>query len=202
MSRSTQSRSIAVFVIVLLCLGGSDVLPLAVGQQPASPSAPHGPQKPGAQPAEQTLPGGASQLQETHGDWRVICNPQKGETVCTFSQQQIDNTSRQLVLGIELKPTGADKAEGTIILPFGLAVTKPVTLQADEEGPNQSFQFRTCIPAGCLVAVTFEPSTLASMRKGTTMVVKATGEGGHETALKISLKGFSSAFDRTAALAK
>jgi invasion protein IalB len=202
MSRSTQSRSIAAFVIALLCLGGSEVPLRALGQQPASESAPNAPQKPGAQPPEQTLPGGASQLQETHGDWRVICNPQKGETACTFSQQQIDNQSRQLVLGIELKPAGADKAEGTLVLPFGLAVTRPVTLQVDEAGPTQNFQFRTCIPAGCLVAVTFEPGTLAAIRKGTTLAVKATGEGGQETALKISLKGFSSAFDRTAALAK
>jgi invasion protein IalB len=202
MSGRTQSRSIAAFVIALSCLGGSDVRLLALRQQPASESVPDGAQKPGTPPAEQTLPGGASQLQETHGDWRVICNPQKGETVCTLSQQQIDNTSRQLVLGIELKPTGADKAEGTLILPFGLAVAQPVTLQVDDAGSTQNVPFRTCVPAGCLVAVTFEPATLASMRKGTAITVKATGEGGQEAALKISLKGFSSAFDRTAALAR
>jgi invasion protein IalB len=64
--------------------------------------------------AAQTLPGGASEIQETHGGWRVTCASPKGIKVCAFTQQQTDKDSRQLVIGIELKPTSATKAEGTI----------------------------------------------------------------------------------------
>ena len=195
MFRVTYSTGLTVFV-AFVCLGGSHA-PVFAAQQPtpAKPAVPA--------PLEQTLPGGATQLQETHGDWRVICAQQNGQKVCGLSQQQTDNNTRQLVLGIELKAaTGPDKAEGTMVLPFGLAVTKPVTLQVDEAGPVQTLPFRTCIPTGCLVPLTFDASTLASLRKGTTLTVKAIGDGGQEAALKISLKGFSSAFDRAAALTK
>lgn len=154
-----------------------------------------------AQPAAaQALPGGASQLQETHGDWRVACGQQNGQKQCAFSQQQTDKESRQLVLGIELKTAG-DRVEGVLILPFGLAVDKPVSLQIDE-GPSQTARFNTCLPAGCLVPVVFDPATVASLKKGTTLKVKAVAVNGQDTAFTISLKGFASALDRTAALVK
>jgi invasion protein IalB len=196
----TMTRSLATITIATLGFGAVSGSPLTA-QQPPVQSAP---KTPGGPPpaVEQTFPGGASQLQETHGDWRVVCAQKDGQKACTFSQQQTDNNSRQLVLGIELKPTGSDRAEGTMILPFGLAVTKPVTLQIDDAGPTQTAQFRTCLPVGCLVPITFDASTVASLRKGTVLTVKTTGDGGQEAALKVSLKGFPGAFDRTAILGK
>lgn len=153
--------------------------------------------------AAQTLPGGASQLQETHGDWRVTCAQQDSQRVCTFSQQQTDKDSRQLVLGIELKASGADRVDGTIVLPFGLAVDKPVIAQIDDAGASQSLHFRTCVPIGCLVPIGFDANSIASLRKGASLTVKSTAaDGVQETVFKISLKGFASALDRTAALAK
>jgi invasion protein IalB len=153
-------------------------------------------------PSPQTLPGGASQVQETHGDWRVTCSQQNGQKVCTLSQQLADQSSRQLVLGIELKATTADKAEGTLVMPFGLAVDKPVSLQVDEGGPTLTRSFRTCVPVGCLVALTLDSANVTALRKGSALNVKATADGGKEAAFKLSLTGFGSALDRTAALSK
>jgi invasion protein IalB len=198
MSRVT--RSFASTLTTVLCVGALGAS-WVTAQQPPTQAAPKPPATP--PPAiQETLPGGASQLQETHGDWRVVCAPKDGQKLCTFSQQQTDSNSRQLVLGIELKPTGPDKAEGTMVLPFGLAVTKPVTLQVDDSGATQTVQFRTCLPVGCVVPITLDASNIASLRKGTVLTVKAVGDAGQEAALKISLKGFGGAFDRTAALVK
>jgi invasion protein IalB len=153
--------------------------------------------------AAQTLPGGASQLQETHGDWRVTCAQQDSQRVCTLSQQQTDKDSRQLVLGIELKVTAGDRVDGTMVLPFGLAIDKPVTAQIDDAGASQTLRFRTCVPIGCLVPIGFDANTLAALRKGTLLTVKAAAaDGAQDAAFRISLKGFASALDRTAALAK
>ena len=148
-----------------------------------------------------TLPGGASQLQETHGDWRVACAQQAQKPVCVLSQQQSDKDSRQLVVAIELRATGTGKAEGTLVLPFGLAVTKPVTVQVDD-GASTTLSFRTCVPVGCVVPLTFEPLTIAALRKGSVLSVKATADNAQQVAFKISLNGFGTAFDRTAALSK
>ena len=148
-----------------------------------------------------TLPGGATQLQETHGDWRVTCAQQE-RRLCTVSQQQTDKESRQLLLAIELTAVETDRAEGTIVLPFGLAVAQPVTLQAGDGRPA-TVPFRTCLPAGCVVSVAFDPVMMTALRKETVLLVKAaTAGGGQEAGFKISLNGFASAFARALALAK
>jgi invasion protein IalB len=150
----------------------------------------------------QPLPGGATSLQEMHGDWRVVCAQPNGQKVCALSQQQTDKDTRQLLLAIELNAPATDKAEGTLILPFGLALERPVTLQIDEAAAGPTLRFRTCLPVGCLISLTFDPPTVALLKKGTTLTVSATADGGQGAAFKISLNGFSSALDRTAALAK
>jgi len=150
----------------------------------------------------QTLPGGATQLQETHGDWRVTCVQQNDQKVCAFSQQLADGTSRQLVAGIELKAKTADQAEGTMVLPFGLAVEKPIAMQIDETASLPPARIRTCLPVGCLANLAFDSATIAALRKGTVLNVKVIADGGQEASFRISLKGFGGAMDRTAALSK
>jgi invasion protein IalB len=141
-------------------------------------------------------------LQEMHGDWRVACAQPSGKKVCALSQQQTDKDTRQLLLAIELNAAAAEKAEGTLILPFGLALERPITLQIDEAVAGPTLHVRTCLPVGCLVSLTFDPTMTALLRKGTVLTVKATADGGQQMAFKISLKGFSDALDRTAALTK
>ena len=151
----------------------------------------------------QALPGGASQVQETHGDWRVNCAQQNGKKQCALAQQQSDRDSRQLILGIELKAASTNRADGTLVLPFGLAVDEPIVLRIDETGSFQTLHVRTCLPVGCLVPLAFDTAAIASLRKGTTLHVRAAAaEGGREASFKISLNGFGSALDRTIELSK
>ena len=184
------SRSLA----VAASIAWSSIVPAAEAMQAGQSAVP-------AQ-GNEPLPGDATSLQEMHGDWRVACAQQNGRKVCALSQQQTDKNTRQLLLAIELNAPAIDKAEGTLILPFGLALDQPVTLQIDEAAAGMTLRFRTCLPVGCLVGLAFDPTTVALLRKGTTLTVRATADGGQGAAFKISLNGFSSALDRTAALAK
>jgi invasion protein IalB len=147
------------------------------------------------------LPGGASALQETHGDWAVACTQPAGKKVCTFSQQQMDKETRQRMLAIELSPA-VEKADGTLLLPFGLAVAREVIVQIGETTLGMPLRFRTCLPAGCVVPLSFGPREIGELRKGKALTVRATGDGGQPAVFTISLEGFASAMDRTAALAK
>jgi invasion protein IalB len=184
---SLSSRRVVAFVVTML-VGSPLLLPAQSGRGQENPA--------------QTLPGGASQMQETHGDWRVTCAQPDGQKVCAFSQQLADQNSRQLVVGIELKATTASKAEGTLVMPFGLAVGKPITLQVDDHGPVVTRPFRTCVPIGCVVDIALDLPTLTALRKGTALNVRATADGGKDIAFKLPLSGFGSALDRTAALSK
>jgi invasion protein IalB len=149
--------------------------------------------------SESTLPGGATSLQETHGDWRVTCS-QQSEKVCSLSQQQVSAENRQRIIVVELKATDPDKVEGTLVMPFGLLLDAGITLQIDDNGKPWSLRFRTCLPAGCLVPLAFDKETLAALRKGKSLKVGATAHSGQEAMFGISLNGFSGALDRTVVL--
>lgn len=148
-----------------------------------------------------TLPGGASALNETHGDWVVHCEAAQQQIVCALQQEQADTNSKQRIIAIELAP-GDGTLNGTLVLPFGLALEKGVALQVDGGAPLPSLRFRTCLPAGCLVNLTLEAPTVAALTLGTVLKVTATADNGSEAPFNISLKGFSGALDRTIELSK
>lgn len=153
-----------------------------------------------------SLPGGASTLNETHGAWTVTCAigaQAEGEPVkrCALSQTQMHSQTRQRALAIELYP-GADGVGGTLVLPFGLALPEGVTFQLDDGDVGAVQQFRTCLPAGCLVDVAFDARTVESLKAAGALKVKAAAAGGDRGPVEfaVSLEGFTSAYERVVAL--
>lgn len=152
--------------------------------------------------AAQGLPGGATSLNETHGDWVVACTTPDGKVRCSVSQVQINSQNRQRVLSIELAAAeGGAASSGTLVMPFGLALDQGVALSIDEGEALPQLRFSTCLPAGCLVPLTFNKDVVTAMRAGTQLKVKATAnDTGQEISVAISLAGFSSALARAAEL--
>jgi len=148
------------------------------------------------------LPGGASSLEEAHGDWRVACAHQENQKHCTLSQQIMDPASRQRLLGIEIAPQTGKPTEGTLVFPFGLALDKGVTMQVDDGAPGPTLRFRTCLPAGCVIVLTLDSATVTSFKSGRALVFKAVGDNAQNLAFSASLKGFAGAYDRTADLSR
>jgi invasion protein IalB len=155
-----------------------------------------------AQNAAPSLPGGATSLREAYGDWVVQCAvPQTGK-VCAMQQELTVQQSGQRVLAVEVQPAGTG-ATGTLVLPFGIALAKGATIQIDDGAVSVPMGFRTCLPAGCVVPVSFDAATLAKLRKATALKIKVSPDGGGEDSQwSVSLKGFATAYDRTAALLK
>lgn len=151
---------------------------------------------------ETNLPGGATSLNETHGDWRVTCATQGNVVRCAVSQVQINSQNRQRVLSVELTATeGGNAASGTLILPFGLALDHGAVLSIDEGEFLPPLRFSTCLPAGCLVPLAFNADAVTAMRVGKALKAKAAANGsGQEVNFSISLSGFTSALARAAAL--
>lgn len=153
-----------------------------------------------------TLPGGASSLRESHGDWTVGCamqqqtQDQRPTKICSLGQEQLDNRSRQRVFAIELRPSKTT-AKATLILPFGLDLQRGVTLQMDDGQAGPVQPIRTCLAAGCLVEVDFDAAMVASLGKAKTVKVSAIADG-KDTPFTIPMNGFQSAYNRTLELAK
>jgi invasion protein IalB len=157
--------------------------------------------------AASELPGGASSLRETYEDWTLNCGivPAKDSTpasvACNLSQEQVDKDKRRII-ALGLNPTGDGGVKGNFIMPFGLALAKGVVLQIDSGAPTQPNPFRTCLPAGCLVPVTWADATVKALAGGTTLKVSATSDDGQPLALSVSLKGFAAGYARAVELTK
>ena len=147
------------------------------------------------------LPGGASSLNETYQDWRVACVQQAAEKRCALSQVQTQQNG-QRVLAIELGARTGDVVSGTLVLPFGLALDAGVTLHVDENAPMEPLRFRTCMPGGCLVSISFDAPAVVALRAGAALKATAVADGGTNAQFSISLSGFAAALDRVVALSR
>jgi invasion protein IalB len=148
------------------------------------------------------LPGGATSLRETYGDWIVTCAVQQSRKTCAMQQELTTKQTGQRILAVELRPVGT-AAEGIFMLPFGLALEKGAIVQIDDGAAAAPVAFRTCLPSGCVAPVNFDAKALAALRKGTALKVKVMPDGGGaETQWSVSLKGFGTALERTVSLLK
>lgn len=141
-----------------------------------------------------------SSLLETHGDWSVACATRQGARRCSLSQRQL-HQSGQRVLTLELEPVEGTGVQGKLALPFGLYLDKGVSLGVDDATGGKPSRFRTCMPAGCIVALTFNEETIKLLRGGKVLKLDAfASDSEKEVSFSVSLKGFGDALDRTIAL--
>ncbi len=151
-----------------------------------------------AQEAASKLPNGATSLQETYQDWSPNCQGAQ-KTVCAISQQQMQQNG-QRVMAVELRRSGDGTLAGNLILPFGLTLDAGAVLQLDDATPQKPLRFSTCLPAGCLVPLTFDVKAASAFKSATTLKVKVQSSDAKEITPTISLKGLPAAIDRLAAL--
>lgn len=156
-----------------------------------------------APPAIESLPGGASSVQETYGAWTVNCRIVENRKTCTLSQMRGNQQTGQRSFAIELRTPADGKTEGVLVLPFGLALSAGVKLALDEKSLGQTVPFSTCVPDGCLAPVSFPTVATDAIRKGKAMTITVAPSGGGEpVALAVGLEGFASALNRITQLAK
>ena len=185
--------------VAMLAAAGVVGLPALAAQNKGDKVAPA--TQPADAAAKPQLPGGASALSETHGDWTVNCQVTGTNKICSLSHQQFNKQSGQRLLALELTTKSGQDATGTLALPFGLALAKGVTLEIDDQKLEGSLQFNTCQAVGCLVPVTFNADTTPLLQNGTTLKINATAaDTAQPIVFTISLNGFAGALARTADL--
>lgn len=163
---------------------------------PASPNV--------SQPAAATarLPNGATAVNEVYGDWTVDCRITDGQKLCVLSQSQGDSRTNQRVFAIELRAPKDGRAEGTILMPFGLKLENGAVLKLDEKDLGQGLRFSTCVPSGCLLPVSFPTVATDAMKGGKTLTAAALNLSSNDVvSFNIALNGFGPALDRLVQLA-
>lgn len=180
--------------------------PAAAAKPPARPAQPiaQAPAQPAvSQPAAPaaSLPNGASAINEVYGDWTVDCRITDGRKTCALSQQQGNSQTNQRVFAIELRAPKGGKAEGTILMPFGLRLENGAILRLDDKDLGQGLRFSTCVPAGCLLPISFPTVATDALQKGKTLTAAALNlSTGEAVTFNISLNGFAAALTRIAKL--
>jgi invasion protein IalB len=155
-----------------------------------------------AQTEGSVLPEGVTSVQEVYQDWRVSCVKVEGATQCAMSQEQVQENG-QRVLAIELTSAAEAGLTGTLVLPFGLALSSGVVFQIDDGALDPSLPFSTCVPAGCIVEVAFDPVRVEGFSNGEMLTLNVvTADNRQPAALNVSLKGFRPALDRMLALSQ
>jgi len=192
-------RSLAAALMLAAALTGPAALAQTPPARPPARPAPAAATTPAAAPAAPvaTFPGGASSLSEEHGDWTVNCNAPEGRRSCSLSQAQGNRQTGRRVFALDLRPVAPDRAEGVLLLPFGLRLASGAKLELDEQpfGPDRGFS--TCVEAGCLVPVVFDAGAVAALQRGASLRVSALNSGnGEAVSFSASLGGFTSALRR------
>ena len=86
--------------------------------------------------------------------------------------------------------------EGTIVLPFGLKLNSGAVLKLDDQYLGQGLRFLTCVPAGCLLPVSFSMTGIDAMKNGKILTVASLNLKDEIIAFKVSLDGFVAASAR------
>src|SRR5690349_1532361 len=125
----------------------------------------------------QDSPPQPTSLSETYDSWTVQCaTPQQegqpAKRQCQMSQELLQQDSRQrMFLFAVSKPDGNPHA--TLVLPFGLLLSEGIRLEIAQKELLRA-QFRTCLPAGCIVEIELPEETIAQLQSGETVSVLMT----------------------------
>ena len=139
---------------------------------------------------------GANALSETYDDWVLNCQGVTNGTECALLQV-LSQQNGQRVLTFTISPVANNgNYMGSLIMPFGLELAQGVTMALDDKAPSNAVPFKTCLPAGCIVPLTWTAVQFNAMRAGNNVKVTAQSATGEPFALTVSLKGLSAAGKR------
>lgn len=152
-------------------------------------------------PAHAAWPTGASTVTESYGDWSMTCT-HPGETVtCIVAQSQGDSKTGRRKFGIELQTPKDGRAEGIVLMPFGLSIEPGISFKLDEQTLGKGAPYTACGPDGCFVPISFPTLALDGMRTAKKLFVIGHKSGGSDDAtITVPLEGFAQALDRAVAL--
>ncbi len=165
-----------------------------------------------AQESEKTT----APLREVHGSWQLACAAPapKSDTAaetpaatevkppCAIAQVQLEEKTRKLVVSVEFRFDDAgtpDKLSGTMVLPFGLAVTKLFSVKSGNVR-LQEVQVSTCLPVGCIVSFTPFIELVSALKEGKSLTIEAPDLQGRTVSFQLQSGGFSEALKRLESL--
>jgi len=130
------------------------------------------------------------------GDWMVRCFAVESPNPCDVFQEQDGGNGRQRILSVSIAYVPSmDRHLMQITVPLEVSLPKGITIQA-ENYTSPVLKYRMCTREGCFVQMAVDNTLIQSLAKsGSDAKINVAGEDGKSYALRLSLKGFSTAHD-------
>ena len=155
-------------------------------------------------------------VHEVHGSWQLACvapakkddndanksGVEAAKPLCAIAQVQLEEKTRKLVVSVEFRLDDAGtpgKLSGTMVMPFGLAVTKLFSVKSGNVR-LQEVQVGTCLPVGCIVSFTPFVELVSALKAGQTLTIEAPDLQGRTVSFQLQGQGFSEALERLGSL--
>lgn len=175
----------------------TDATPADAGQgtAPAAADAESGEPKPGQYYAK-----------SEHSDWTIRCiKADKGVDPCELYQLMNDEQGNSVAEVIIIPLSNGDVAAGaTVVAPLQTDLIKGLSLSIDG-GEARGYPFSFCAPVGCFSRMGFTAAELSALKRGGGAQIALLPYGADPSkpvALKLSLSGFTAAFDELSKIAK
>jgi invasion protein IalB len=138
-------------------------------------------------------------VRDTFGDWQVRCAPDGND--CFMYQLAMDPEENPVAEISLLKlPAGGEAAAGaTVVTPLGTLLPSGLDLQIDS-GEVRKYPFAWCSQVGCFARFGLNTASIDAMKRGNAgkMTLVSVGAPQSPLSLKVSLNGFTKAYDSLA----
>ena len=166
----------------------------------ATPAATPAPAPAAAAKPTPAWPPGALSITENYGEWTLTCTRPEATTACMLMQSQGDNKTGKRLFAFELRTPKDGRAEGLILMPFGLSIDPGVTFKLDDVVLGKGAPYISCGSEGCIVPISFPTLATDAMRTAKTLQVIGVKPSTDEPQpIAVPLGGFAGVWDRAIA---
>jgi invasion protein IalB len=151
-----------------------------------------------AAPAEQPAPAPAAAptVLEPSAGWVKLCgkDPKGTKEVC-FVQRELRTDSGQFLASAGIR--GVEGEARKILLvqtPVGMLIQPGMRVQVDK-GKQEAAKYTICFPNACFAELPVDDAFVASLKKGNELVLTTLNQAAKAVNFKISLSGFTAAYD-------
>lgn len=154
-------------------------------------------QKAAEQPAAEAQPAAPAEGEAAQGaqpEWIKLCseNPENKQQVCVVTRERRAATG-QLLAAVSIREVEKKKILVTAVPP-GMLLRPGLQVQIDG-GKTQKAQYTICFPNLCFAENEVTEDYLASLKKGSQLVITTLNQQAKPVNFDISLAGFTTAYD-------
>lgn len=139
--------------------------------------------------------GSAVAQQAAPGTWFKVCSKQQDNDICNV-QNTTKASTGQLITAVNLLTIKGkiNRRLFQVAVPTGRYVPAGIVVQIDNQKANK-LPYTICLPDRCLAEVNLDDNLVSALKKGGELKLTSTNFQNKQNPVKVTLVGFSAAFD-------